>query len=419
MPTLMARSGEPGQDRANRVGPIFFGNLIGAASLSAVALITAQALGASRRGELVLVITAASFVALLFGIGTDVSGRYLLVAEPHLRGGDYLGLSLVLAASGGLATFLITGSVLPHFGVGVDSTLTTTAASYAVVLLLGKNFREMLHAHGLHAHATFARGGALSLAGFTALLLAVRRTDSVSAYLSLLLLFQALEVGVLLVLLARRGHLRSPTASRSGWRRALTMGSGAIGVNISQALMFRLDRYIIAVLLGPAAVGIYSVAASLAELVRLIPSSISEPIFRKVAIGRHGTIPQRRARRTALALVAGSGCVGFAAAVSLVGPVLGQEFEASLAPLAILLAAELAMASFVLDSKVLAGAGAAHLATLAGAVGLTIVVAADVALIPALELVGAGVASALGYGAMAAICFRFARPVLRRQPVEP
>jgi O-antigen/teichoic acid export membrane protein len=92
--------------------------------------------------------------------------------------------------------------------------------------------------------------------------------------------------------------------------------------------------------------------------------------------------------------------------------VFGQEFRSAVLPLLILLVAEVAIASFHLDSACLAGSARLRAAAGAALVGLTVVVLGDLLLIPRFGLQGAAWASVLAYSAMALR----ARRALRQGP---
>ncbi len=66
-------------------------------SVALAALVTARALGPTGRGELVLMLTLASFALLICSLGVNTAGRIHLVADVDpVQSGAYLGLTVTL-----------------------------------------------------------------------------------------------------------------------------------------------------------------------------------------------------------------------------------------------------------------------------------------------------------------------------------
>jgi O-antigen/teichoic acid export membrane protein len=233
-----------------------------------------------------------------------------------------------------------------------------------------------------------------------------------SPYLLVLAVSVLVHAVVAAVVLRHCAERTAPLRSRSAWGRLLRLGRPGLVLNATQSVAFRGDRYLVGIFLGPAAVGTYSVAATLPELLRLVPYSLSEIVFtRSAADPTYTAARHEQVRRRCLALVGGLGVVAAIAAPVLVPMVFTDAFRDAVAPLVVLVVAELAIGSFYLDARRLCGRGRIDRAAQAAGIGLAVVLLGDLVLIPSYELIGAACASLLGYAAMAVV----ARGALRTE----
>ena len=182
-----------------------------------------------------------------------------------------------------------------------------------------------------------------------------------------------------------------------------------MGVNAGQSLTFGRPLHH-RFLLGPAAVGIYSVTSTISEVLRIVPGSVGTGLAIQLAF-RHSSLNEaRRTRTTMLFLMVPPLVILGWWAPEIVLFVFGPEFEGATLPLRVLLFGELAIMSFQIDSRQLIGLGQLWRAGVAGLASVLCVVGLDFALIPQFELVGAAVASVLAYFLLGAL----ARMMLRR-----
>lgn len=381
-------------------------NVVASGAVGLVAVVSARALGPGGRGTLVLSVTTASLVAVLCGFGTSTAARYLMIAyeedEPRVTLGEFLGLSsLLVAASTGLAW--ASSMVLLHLAdARVSVVYGLLTGVYAGLSLAALQLTDALHGFGHHtdAVATLAIGNLAALAGVLGL--AAAHDGNETRYLAALAGASAISVVLASLRLARTGQSMRPRWSPRQWRRLGRVGRSGLALNLSQSVAFRVDRFLIGAFLGPAAVGTYSVAATLPELVRLVPYSLGEIVFRRstaepeYTAARHGTV-----RAQCLGVVAGLGAVAALTAPFVVPAVFGDSFRDAVGPLVVLAAAEVGIGSFYLDARRLTGQGQIGEAARAACLGLAAVLIGDLVLIPGFELMGAAVASLVGYGCMA------------------
>jgi O-antigen/teichoic acid export membrane protein len=380
-----------------------------------MAVVTARALGASGRGALVLMLTVATFVSVLCAMGSNAAARVLLVRgsrDERVELAEYVGLSMALSLLAAVCAFACTFVLLPLTGVGGGWSAAVLTGGYSGLFLLGRQLADGLHAFGRHVDAGMTATAPSLAALLVAVALAAGGDEAELHYLAILTAAAASQVVLTYNFLGVRAH-DLVQQRRSAWRRLLRTGSPGMGLELSEALTFRLDRYLVGVFLSPAAVGIYSVAATLPEFLRLFPYSVSQIVFRRAATEpRYAAEHFPRIRLRAVLLVAIAALLVAITAPWLVPAVFGQEFRSAVLPLLILLVAEVAIASFHLDSACLAGSARLRAAAGAALVGLTVVVLGDLLLIPRFGLQGAAWASVLAYSAMALR----ARRALRQGP---
>jgi O-antigen/teichoic acid export membrane protein len=389
---------------------VFALNVVATVALGIAAVLSARALGPDGRGTMVLHLTIASLVVMLCGLGTNTAARYLLIAGDEgqrVRLGDYLGLTVVLVLVATVVGWAAAAILLRLIDPGADAVDALAAGAYSGGFLAGLQLSDALHALGRHAWAVAAATlGSLS-AMMGVLVLYASDVRDPSPYLLAMAASALVHAVVAAVVLSRCEEPTAPALSRPAWGRLLRLGRSGLVLNATQSLAFRGDRYLVGIFLGPAAVGTYSVAATLPEMLRLVPYSVSEIVFTRSAAdpaytaARHGQV-----RRRCLALVGGFGLLGAIAAPVLVPMVFTDAFRDAVAPLIVLVVAELAIGSFYLDSRRLCGRGRIDRAARAAGIGLAVVLLGDLVLIPSFELIGAATASLLGYATMAVMARR-------------
>jgi O-antigen/teichoic acid export membrane protein len=384
-------------------------NVLLSAAAGGQAVVTARTLGPSGRGALVLYLLLASFVALLCAIGTNTAARYLLLREDprdRVTLGDFLGLSAVLSLVAVLVATAASVVLLPIAGLHITAGTALLVGTFAGLLLLGGQVTDALHAFGRHVAASWCATGPAVAALLLTVVVAASSNASAQYFLGVL------AVSVLGQVLLAFGllHSHGPRVTRAdgpAWGRLLRLGVPGVGLALGQSLTFRIDRYLVGVFLTPAAVGAYSVAATVPEILRLIPYSVSQIVFRQSAVDpSYSWRRYPRHRAAVVALVAGAAVVAGVSAPWVIPAVFGEEFRSAVAPLEILLVAELAISRFYMDSRCLTGVGLVRPAAVASVVGLVVVVVADVVLIPTAGLNGAAFASVLAYAAMAFLTSR-------------
>ena len=394
----------------SRVAPMMFGTT---AVNGGIAIITARGLGAGGRGELALIVAVISATTLLTSIGVNTAGRYHLVSTADFIDlSDYLGLTAILMAIETLISMAVTWCTFEIIGADLSIVGLFISGAYGAAFLAALQCRDAVNAFGFTTQASAISGIGSVVTGILTISLMFSGSTSVIMYAASVGLGSAVEFCTHLAYLKHHGHSIHLQFRIEPSLRLLRRGAPALGLNAGQSLTFRLDRFVIGFLLGPAAVGIYVVAAAVSELLRLVPAAFGQVAFFRSALGTLQPGELMRARRLLLlAMIPPLLLLAWFAPV-LITFAFGSEFEGAVTPTRLLLIGELAIMSFQIDSRVLSGIGATTVAGISGMIGLTSVLVLDLMFIPPFGLIGAAWASVFAYIAMGASAWIF---VLRHE----
>jgi O-antigen/teichoic acid export membrane protein len=209
----------------------------------------------------------------------------------------------------------------------------------------------------------------------------------------------AIAAGVAAIVVSRSVSVRLASA-----RRLMGVGRPAALGDLANALSYRSDVLVLSLLAGPAAVGVYALAVQALEPLWILAGSAAGGLLISLPSQPpqtwKPTVVGATLRISAVTLVG-------AIAVVVLMPVLvtaaGPGFEAApivalaIAPAIVLLAASKTLSVVQLVS------GRLGWSTLISGASLALNIAANVALIPLLGAVGAGLASVVSYGSSAAL----------------
>jgi len=358
-------------------------------------ILLARVLGPGDRGLVAVVVSAAGLVAVFSALGTNVAVRAQLPRSDEINLRGFWAVTLLLSAGLALPLLVVVGMAS---GVLVDERLGEVgwlAAFTACGLgaFLWFQVKEALAAVGL-----IARGAVINAAGslaFLALvgLLAGKSHLTAGAAVLAYAASTGLQFGAALGPLAPtvRG-----TRAR-GTRALLRSGPVYLGYHFGQDVVFRLDRYLLGVLSSPAMAGLFTVAVSLAEVLRL-PALASGQFALFDAASRTVSVRAVVARTLQWTAV----LTAVALPLALVAPWLvtvlyGVQFAGAVTPFRILLGAQVLLVPFLILSRVLVGLGGRSSASLPGLAGLVVLVGVGAALMPSGGATGAAIACAAAY----------------------
>jgi O-antigen/teichoic acid export membrane protein len=334
------------------------------------ALVATRALGPDERGIMVLGVTIGSLCALLGGFGTGSAYR----RQFCLQGGDRQALASAFArcsAAGALSAALLAVASTAASAPLIDSALARPPFLLAVGCCTAAQTAGGQVVDAWFADGRFHRGGVAaavtSAGGLAGVLLA-----SGAGTAAPLLLAQAGGVAVMTAAetaaLCRSGLLNWVPVSGNAVTGLLRLGAPTLGLSIGLVVVLRADRYVIGLTAGTAAVGVYSLAATLGEIPRMLSAALGQMCLRDISLGK-GAPNLIRTVLLAVATTAAAGLLVVLAAWLLVVPLFGQEFGDARELLVVLVAAEVCFAPFVVASRGLVGGGWTTAAGVLGAAG--------------------------------------------------
>jgi O-antigen/teichoic acid export membrane protein len=321
----------------------------------------------------------------------------------------YFGLTVLLIPAAIIVSTLVVSLVLQGSASGWVLLLTGLLAATTMVARQGADLCQALGRTDAAIFSTLVvtatqlgAFGGMALLGFatttTALVSAVVGAGVQAAYCSRV---------------AQRSLGSLPRPGRGTLVDVLRVGFPGLGFSLGLVLLQRVDRLLLGAIAGPTALGVYAAAATLAEVVRLLPTTIGQLVFSRVA--EHDGVPPdvHRLRRHLLLLTFASVLV-LEVAAPLVPLLLGPAYEDAVSVFRVLLMAEFLLGSALVDSRISLGLGAVR------RVGATTLVWVGVA-IPAYAVgswaggaMGAAVAT-LGLYAGYALTLRARRPTSRAE----
>lgn len=183
--------------------------------------------------------------------------------------------------------------------------------------------------------------------------------------------------------------------------------------NLAQLFNYRLDQFLVAAFVSRAAVGHYTVAVGLGESVWWVSSAVA-----MVLLPRLTQMDRERAQemtplvcRNTVLVSVGAAAVLMAASPVLIRILFGGEFTPATAPLILLMPGVIAASATRVLGSYLFSQGRVIYNTYATFIALGVTLALDLALIPALEVPGAAIASSIAYVASLAATLYWYRRV--------
>ena len=386
--------------------------LVSAACSLLVAALSARHLGPSGRGEIVFVLTVSVLSSEFISFGTNVSGRIQILRRSGVFLEDFLGLTFVLA---GLQTLLM-GLLLGTVGVLV---LKISALSCVLGVLLGVAMfvAHMLVDAAFSLRRTLETGLRDLLIGVTPLLpvVVLAATGALSVPIVIGLTASGYVVGGGYLWSVVRGRIDSVRFLPSTWTTIIRGGLPVLGGSFGQSLAFRADRLVLGVLVTPAALGIFSVAATTAELPRLLLLPVTQILANRVAGGEISASTLR-----GLVIRLGLGYSVVMLVVGLVGasvvlPVVGEEFDAVRDSITVLTFSEVLLGFYFLSVAVLTGLGKFRRLPAPAVGGAVVILLADVFVIPFHGGMGAAWVRVAGFGFMSVVAVTSMLVVLKSE----
>jgi O-antigen/teichoic acid export membrane protein len=371
-----------------------------------VSVIIARALGPAGRGEYYLPVTAAAVCLAVVNMGVE-SANVVMLAERRFSLAQLArnagALALIIGPIAALATFGVYEGTRSSVFEGVRSQdLLIVAATIPVTLHQLWLVNVFVLAKRIAwTQVAFVAGALVQLTG--ALVLFAIGKLGVTEVLLLWAASFAVPWGVLLAWSADVAPLR-PAIDLRVMREVLRFGLRFHGGLLLMFLLLRLDVFLVGAYGSRADVGLYSLAVMFAELTWLLtnplamavmPFQAEQPMLESAPLAF-------KAARFNFMLAAGL-CVLFAATLWFAVPILfGDAFGAAYPAIVVLLPGVLLMAAARPLTVIVSRQERPLLYTGLAGIAFLVNLVLNVVLIPAIGIVGASIASTVGYGLISA-----------------
>ncbi|MGD0861182.1 MAG: polysaccharide biosynthesis C-terminal domain-containing protein [Candidatus Limnocylindrales bacterium] len=402
----MTSSSGQGSTFARRVTAVFSTNVVIFALALLTTVVVSRILGPQGKGAYVAVIALPGMLGAIGVFGLPGAINYF-----SARGASVTGLlraSIVLATVISVFTMAIVWALLPWLEQSVlrdapDDMLrvivftvpANTLSTFGAAILYGRQ-RVRTYTSILVAQAVATTVLSIALVG-------PLHFGVPGAVTASLVTIWLLAIAVVIAVWRLGGS--SPPGDPVSYRPLTAYGLRFIPASITGYFNYRIDTFLIqALMVGPAALGQYSIAVTMAELVFYIPDSVTIIFLPRVAgasrQGADAMLP-RVSRLTSL-LTVGSAIALIPVAWIGIHLVLPQ-YIACLPAFYVLLPAVVSLSLSKVMTSFISGRGRPGAVSVGATVTLVVNVAANVVLIPMYGIVGAALASLLSYSAMAAM----------------
>lgn len=390
---------------------IFGAQVLSLAASFPMSILLARALGASGKGTLSVVQLVATFsgVLLNFGIGQafifygarrEASGRDAVVLSYSFGLVVVTALALATALAGNWLASVLHVDRVTLIWIGVLATYPVLVAQFLNAYIVGT---------GAIRNASLVSVGSLF---FQLASMVVLWTLGWLSPESAVIVWAVAVTGVALVLTRMAWPGQAVAGLQPGpivlLRRMRRYGIAAWPAGILGNAAQRFDVFLLAYFHGPAAVGVYSIAVTMAELCSYVPNALGGVLIPKVAATREdGLEITLRLGRVTWVVTALTGLAVLIVGSPLIPLVFGTEFQASVVPLACILPGIVMSSMSTTPGSYLAGIGHPGDMTLAAGINVVVNVAANVVLAPVLGATGAALASTLSYSVAAVVIISF------------
>lgn len=374
-------------------------------------LLSAWALGPGGRGDYVIV-TTWFFVFVTLGLlGLPVAHRYWMARQPESAGALHAN-TLILTLLGSVVTTAAGWVLVPFILKGQRPEVIWLTQIFLLnipVILLTELLRGQLEGAKLFGWIGAARISFIAFqAGTFAVLYNIGKLDLADS-LIIVSIGQVVCAGVMLAAVM----VRIKPKLKFDFQILLVelhYGARSYLGNLTEFAVLRLDQMMLTALAEPRLVGLYAIAVAISEITSSLAVSVSDALMPEVAGSKEENasinLLGRSLRLTfiaqAIALVP----------IAILGPyvlgyVFGPDFVAASGALRLLLVASLFWSTGQICISGLNGFGRPGLGTIARIASAVTTVAALIVLLPVLGIVGAALASILGYGVMLALSLIF------------
>src|SRR6267142_5080921 len=385
---------------AQNVKLVFVANAMSLFCGLVTSLLSAWALGPAGRGDLLVVMLWPPVCALLVTFGLDQAHRYWVARDPLCISALFSN-TILFAAVVGPITLVLSELIIPHL-VGERSPETMRLVRIYLVNIPAA-LVQFLMIGLLEGARRFGWAGAARLMFFVVqavgyfLLWIYGRLTVESAALTLILAqFGAMFLSLFAVLRVLKPRWQP---SWFKWKEALGYGVRDYPGVVADFTTLRMDQLLLGGMASSTAIGLYFVAVRLSEITALMASSVADALMPEVAASQADRAERLLGRSLRLTLYTHLLVLVplWVAAPYVLRYVYGEKFLAATATLRILLLASVVLSAGVILISGLRGFGHHGLSTIARLASAVVTVVSLLLLLPRLGIVGAALASLVGY----------------------
>ena len=369
-------------------------------------MFAARLLGPAGRGELAAIQTWGAFLSIVAMLGMGEALVYFAAREPA-RAGSYTSSAVILALLG-CFPFLAFGYLAMPVLLSAQSSAVVTEAR--IYLLLGfASAIGQVPLNALRGLGDFVVWNGLRILGAACVMVpfivawGVHRTTAEFIANLNLIIYGAVFGGVVLLTLS----LRVPGSYRPDprlWKPMMAFGLPSMVTVVPYNLNLRLDQMLMAVVFAPTLLGLYVVAVAWA--------AIMTPLFQAIGIVVFPHIASQAVRDRQVSALTGILRLGVplavivAAGLAVLTPwglpvVFGVGFKAAEAPAVVLVFGGAILAINQMFEEGLRGLGAPKAVMWSELCGLIVTLVSLGLLLKPMGIMGAAIASLLGYGTVA------------------
>lgn len=382
---------------------VFVANALILACGVVTSLLSARALGPAGRGDLLVVMLWPPVCAYLVSLGFAEAHRYW-VAKDLLCVSTLFSNAMIFGLIVGFATLALAELIIPHL-VGVRSAETMWLVRVYLVNIPAALI-QLLMLGLLEGARRFGWSGASRLiffvvqaGGYVLLWLAGEFTLRNAAFTVIIAQFSAMSLSLFAVLRKLKPGWQ-PSWSKG--RAALDYGLRAYPGSLADFTTMRLDQLLLGGMASSAAIGLYFVAVRISEITTVLGTSVAEALMPEVAASKQSDRAElllaKSFRLTLYTLLLVLVPFWFATPFIL-RYAYGAAFLAATETLRILLIAAVVLAASGVVVSGLNGFGHPGLSTIARISSAIVTVISLLILLPRMGIVGAALASLLGYSA--------------------
>lgn len=364
-------------------------------------VVVSRVLGPTDRGVLALVMLIPSMLLLFGDLGIPFANVYFL-GKKRVRPRDVAFNSLVIGLLVG--SLLALGSILllPIIGSYVAPGVPVTYSIIAISVLpfsLAVGFLASILVGLQKIREACIITMIISVGSTAGTVFVLLELNGGVEGLLILSLITGIAVFVFFVAYIKKVAGYSRHISQTYVRESANYGSKAYLANALNFFNRKLSYFILGYFLGALDVGYFAVAIGLAEMIWIIPSTVSFVLFPSVA----STDSTSAGDLTAMScrfvfFVSTTICVAAAALGGIAIHILyGDPFAPSYLPLVLLLPGILLASTGSLTSSYLAGIGKVIYAPIIDGTGLLVAIILNLLLIPSFGIVGASIATSICY----------------------